>query len=82
MTSIRDLSDQMRKAEESGAKRAAQVMEVENQLNAIMTEMQRLEPTQRFNRSGLPTCLAGHAAVAATTLSAFSADYPNCLMAS
>lgn len=55
MKSIRDLTEQVRKAEESGEKRAAQVMEVENQLNAIMTEMQRLEPTQRFNRSGLPS---------------------------
>ena len=50
MKGIRDLTDQVRAAEQGAEKRAAQVMEVENQLNAIMTEMQRLEPTQCFHR--------------------------------
>lgn len=50
MKSIKDLTDQVRKAEEGAEKRAAQIMDVENQLNTIMTEMQHLEPKQRFIR--------------------------------
>lgn len=52
MKSIKDLTDQVRKAEEGAEKRAAQIMDVENQLNTIMTEMQHLEPKQRFIRDG------------------------------
>ena len=56
MKSIKDLTDQVRKAEEGAEKRAAQAMEVENQLNTIMTEMQHLDPKQRFIR-GLLSCM-------------------------
>ena len=54
MQSIKDLADQVRKAEEGAEKRTAQAMDVENQLNTIMTEMQHLEPKQRFIRSACP----------------------------
>lgn len=50
MKSIKDLTDQVKKTEEGAEKRTAQAMDVENQLNTIMTEMQHLEPKQRFIR--------------------------------
>ena len=53
MKSIKDLTDQVKKAEEGAEKRTAQAMEVENQLNTIMTEMQHLEPKQRHIRHRL-----------------------------
>lgn len=55
MKSIKDLTDQVKKAEEGAEKRTAQAMEVENQLNTIMTEMQHLEPKQRHIRYTCPT---------------------------
>lgn len=54
MKSIKDLTDQVKKAEEGAEKRTAQAMEVENQLNTIMTEMQHLEPKQRHIRYCTP----------------------------
>lgn len=54
MKSIKDLTDQVKKAEEGAEKRTAQAMEVENQLNTIMTEMQHLEPKQRYIRYTCP----------------------------
>ena len=57
MKSIKDLTDQVKKVEEGAEKRTAQAMDVENQLNTIMTEMQHLEPKQRHIRQYCPTLL-------------------------
>ena len=48
MKGIKDLHEQVKKANEGAQKREAQAMQVENDLNAILTEMQRLEPTHHY----------------------------------
>lgn len=48
MKGIKDLHEQVKKANDGAQKREAQAMQVENDLNAILTEMQRLEPTQHY----------------------------------
>ena len=64
MKGIKDLHEQVKKANEGAQKREAQAMQVENDLNAILTEMQRLEPTQHYLKyvhavfaSGLVFCI-------------------------
>ncbi len=53
MKSIKDLQEQVDKANDGAQKREAQAMQVDNNLNAILTEMQRLEPKQQYLRSPL-----------------------------
>ena len=48
--SIKDLQQQLDKANEGADKREAQLQQVENDLNAIATEMQRLGPKQQYLR--------------------------------
>lgn len=48
MKAIKDLQEQVNKANDGAEKREAQAMQVENDLNAILTEMQRLEPKQHY----------------------------------
>ena len=48
--SIKDLQQQLDKANEGADKREAQVQQVENDLNAIATELQRLTPKQQYLR--------------------------------
>ncbi|DBB00026.1 hypothetical protein WJX77_003476 [Trebouxia sp. C0004] len=53
MKAIKDLQEQVDKANDGAEKREAQAMQVENDLNAILTEMQRLEPKQHYLKEGI-----------------------------
>ena len=52
MKSVKELQEQVDQANQGGAKREAQAMQVENNLVAIMTQLQRLEPKQQYLRWG------------------------------
>lgn len=61
MKSIKELQQQVGKANEGAEQREAQLQHVDNDLNAITTELQRLDPQQKYLRCSIepsaPICL-------------------------
>ena len=68
MKGISDLQEQVRQQEDKASKLESQATEVENNLNAILTEMERLEPKRLHLR-----CAAACAAASRDCLSYVSA---------